>query len=310
MSRIHEALKKAELERAVGAPTDITSPFEFGKKTEPGPGTGPPINPSERVRRPAGAPDSESVLKFEDIKANCNQDGWLPDKSVDVFQMSGSPTAEQFRTLRSRLYQLRNVRALRSILVTSSLPEEGKTFITHNLGQAIARQQDRRVLIIDADLRHPCLHLQLGAPNRLGLSDFLLGKAKASEVIQHGQEGGLYLIPSGTKVSNPSELISNGRMKMLLEQVSSAFDWLIFDSPPCLPVADANILADFVDGVLLIAKAGSTPSGALQKARQKFEGKNVLGVVLNAADETMLQYNSYYSESGSAHEHSEANTPV
>jgi capsular exopolysaccharide synthesis family protein len=202
--------------------------------------------------------------------------------------------AEQFRTLRSRLYQLRGSQSLRTLLVTSSVPGEGKTFVTANLAQAIVRQPDRRVLIIDADLRCSRLHLPLGAPNSPGLTDYLRGEADEMAVIQHGQEGNLCFIAGGNEMTDPSELLSNGRLRKLLDLVTPLFDWVILDSPPCVPVADPSILAALCDGVLLVVRAGSTPSEVAQKGRQELQGKNIVGVVLNAVDEAGMYGSGYY----------------
>jgi protein-tyrosine kinase len=201
--------------------------------------------------------------------------------------------AEQFRTLRSRLYQLRVAQNLKTILMTSSVPGEGKTFVTSNLSQAIVRQPDRRALIIDGDLRCARLHVPLGAPNSPGLAEYLRGEADEMTVIQHGQEGNLCFIAGGSEVSDPSELLSNGRLKKLLDRVTPIFDWVIIDSPPCLPVADATILANYCDGILLVVRAGSTASAVAQRACQELHGRNVVGVVLNAVEQSHM-YGSYY----------------
>ncbi len=172
---------------------------------------------------------------------------------------------------------------------------EGKTFVTANLGRALARQAERRVLIIDGDLRSSRLHVPFGAPTTPGLSDYLCGEADELGVIQNGHENNLCFIPGGKRATNPSELLANGRLKTLLDRVGSAFDWIIFDSPPCLPVADANVLADFCDGVLLVVKAASTPLAVVQRACQELQGRNVAGVVLNSIDEDALaSYGTYY----------------
>lgn len=165
--------------------------------------------------------------------------------------------------------------------------------MTSNLAQAIVRQPDRRVLVIDGDLRCARLHVTLGAPTKPGLSEYLRGEVDEMAVIQHGQEGNLCLIPGGSEVSDPSELLSNGRLKTLLDRVTPVFDWVIFDSPPCLPVADASILSAFCDGILLIVRAGVTQAEVAQRACQELQGKNVIGVVLNAVEESHM-YGSYY----------------
>lgn len=300
MSRIHEALKKAEQERAAhqsSTPTD--SLFAAGQvissvqSTDAQQSVGTAVD----IMAPAALMPTAPVthLRFEDLRARCAKPDWRPDPNTNVFVTSdpSTPGAEQFRTLRSRLYQLRGSQPLRTILVTSSIPGEGKTFVSSNLAQAIVRQPDRRALIIDADLRRPRLHLPLGAPLAPGLTDYLRGEADEFAVIQNAREGHLSFIPGGNEVTNPSELLSNGRLKGLLERVTPVFDWVILDSPPCLPVADASVLGDMCDGVLLVVRSGSTPSELAQKACQELQGKNIIGVVLNAVQKGHL-YDSYY----------------
>ena len=240
------------------------------------------------------------TLRFDDLRARCAHPEWQPDPNVNVFLNTelSLHAAEQFRTLRSRLYQLRSSQSLRTILVTSALPSEGKTFVTNNLAQAIVHQPDRRVLIIDADLRCARLHVPLGAPVGPGLSDYLRGQADEMAIIQHGQEGNLCFIPGGNEVTNPSELLSNGRLRKLLDQMIPIFDWVILDSPPCVPVADASILAALCDGILLVVRAASTPANIAQKACQELKGRNVIGVVLNFIQESDVSGAHYYQADG------------
>lgn len=312
MSRIHEALRKAAQERATNPATDLTVPLQD---------TLVRATPAREVRMPdVGVPTEEfateapalpdlvrqgSDLQFDHIVKQCAHPKWHPDPNVNVFSNAepGARGAEQFRTLRSRLYQLRNSQPLRTLLVTSALPGEGKTFVSNNLAQGIVRQSDRRALLIDADLRRPRLHASLGAPAAPGLADYLRGTADEMSIMQHGQEGNLCFIAGGSQVTNPSELLSSGRFKALIERVAPVFDWIILDSPPCVPVADANILADLCDGVLLVVRAGATRSEVAHRACQELQAKNVVGVVLNAVDEPHL-HGSYYYYQGSDYEYS------
>ena len=298
MSRIHEALKKAEQERAAAQTADpaaqvisTATPTAMPSRAQAGGSVSTAILGS-------AAPFEEikgDFLRFEDLQTRCSHPIWKPDPNVNIFFNSNLSArgAEQFRTLRSRLYQLRNSMSIRTLLVTSSIPGEGKTFVSNNLAQAFVRQPDRRVLLIDADLRCSRLHIPLGAPPSPGLTDYLRGEADEMGVIQHGQEGNLCFIPGGSDVTNPSELLLNGRLKRLLSRVTPMFDWVIMDSPPCLPVADSMHLADLCDGILMVVRAGFTPSETAQRACQEMQGKNVLGVVLNAVEESHL-YGEYY----------------
>jgi capsular exopolysaccharide synthesis family protein len=244
-----------------------------------------------------GAQQLENYLRFDDIRKQCAHMQWRLDPQLNVFFDSHNDmrAAEQFRTLRSRLYQFRadGEHPLHKLLVTSAIPAEGKTFVTCNLAQAIARQTDRRVLMIDADLRCPQMHMSLGAPASPGLTDFLRGEADEMAVVQSGLEGNICFIPSGRAVSDASELLSNGRLQLLLDRFTPVFDWIILDSPPCLPVADSAIVANLCDGVLMVVRAGSTPPEFSQKACQKFRDRNLIGVVLNRSEESR-GYGSYY----------------
>jgi protein-tyrosine kinase len=312
MSRIHEALKKAEQERAAQQPSAkdgnealfapkpvISSSAETTTTVVEVPQTDIPLLPS-----------LNAYFRFDDLRAHSTKANWHLDPSMNVFCNSdpGVPGAEQFRTLRSRLYQLRGNQPLRTMLVTSSVPGEGKTYVVNNLAQAIVRQPDRRVLTIDADLRRPRLHLPLGAPLTPGLTDYLRGEVDEFRVIQNGQDGNLCFIPGGNEVTNPSELLSNGRLKVLLDRVSPVFDWVILDSPPCLPVADASVLADICDGVLLVVRAASTPAEIAQRACQELQGRNVVGVVLNAVEAGHSSGVYYYQQYG--YKESETRTPT
>jgi protein-tyrosine kinase len=303
MSRIHEALKKAEQERSVPG-TEIETPLQE-RVVIPSPASkvGPSMLVTEALSLPQpsnAATGSSEYLRFDDLLARCTHPQWTPDPNLNVFLNPAlSPHgAEQFRTLRSRLYQLKSTQPLRTVLITSSVPAEGKTFVTNNLAQAIVRQPDRRALIIDADLRCARLHVALGAPAAPGLTDYLRGEADEMSIIQHGLEGNLCFIAGGNQVTNPSELLSNGQLKKLLDRLGPVFDWVLLDSPPCVPVADASILADLCDAVLLVVKAGSTPSEVAQRACQELHGRNVVGVVLNAADEPSMYGASYYQVYG------------
>lgn len=248
-------------------------------------------------------PRTAQFLRFEDLLRTCAKPAWLLDPGTVVFCPPSmcSSAAEQFRTLRTRLYQVRETSPLKKVLITSALAGEGKTFIATNLAQAIAQEHDRRVLLIDADLRNPTLHWPLGAPSGPGLSDFLQDQASESDITQHGQEGNLCFIPAGNSGTNASELLSNGRFGKLLDRIAPLFDWVIIDSPPCLPVADANFVAGLCDGVLLVVRAKSTPSVAVLRARQELQKRKVLGAILNVVEESDTYGGQYrYGGSGRA----------
>jgi capsular exopolysaccharide synthesis family protein len=300
MSRIHEALKKAEQEKAAQLPIAERHAAAAPLVAEDPDG---PVFTSNRLvaegARPSQTLEGGARLQFEELVKRCTHPEWKADSALRVSLAgdSGKIVGERFRTLRSRLYQIAGTRTLRRVLITSSLPSEGKTFVATNLVRSIIRQADRRVLLIDADLRAPRLHTALGAPSSPGLSDYLRGEADEYAVVQNSVANNLCFIPCGSKVSNPSELLLSDRMKVLLDTVTPAFDWVILDSPPALPVHDASSLADLCDGVLFVVRAGETDHQAAKKASSEFREKNLLGVVLNQVENSEGQGGYYYGHS-------------
>jgi protein-tyrosine kinase len=296
MSRIHEALKKAAQERsALNAESPAQSAVDLTAE-----GLAGAVLSDERqtfreqaltVDQPVG---SESQI-FQNFVKKCSHPGWKINPQFNVFSpLAHTPAgAERFRTLRSRLFQVAAVQPIRRVVVTSSVPEEGKTFVAANLAQCFARQPECRVLLIDGDLRASRLHLPFGAPETPGLSDYLKGDADETQVTQVGADGNLCLIPGGSSVPNPSELLHSDRMKLLLDKMTRMFDWILLDTPPALAVHDASVLADICDGVLFIVRAGSTNFEIAEKASMEFREKNLLGVVLNRV-EKQESYGGYY----------------
>src|SRR6202158_6309563 len=301
MSRIHEALKRAEQERSASqsAPNSVRQGEHAGAGSA-GTTAPPPSSILPQAVLPhhqAATVEAEPILEplqFDKLWANSSRTAWNPDPNVIVFENADPffPGAEQFRTLRSRLYRMRESQPLQTILISSAIPAEGKTLVSTNLAYALVRQRGCRVLLIDADLRSPRVHTLLGAPAAPGLADYLQNTATEFEVTQRSREEGLCFIPAGNHVTHPSELISSGRMKQFLDRVKPAFDWIIIDSPPALPVADASVLGGLVDGVLFVVRANSTPSEASQKACKELRHAHILGVVLNTAEDSS-EYNSY-----------------
>jgi capsular exopolysaccharide synthesis family protein len=285
MSRIHEALKKAEEERAAA------------QGGQPGSGGGPlAVEQGVAVEGPPAMPSFTTPFTFDMLLARCAHCDWSPDTRTMLFFNAEEHLAgtEEFRTLRSRLYQIREKQPLKKVLVTSSLPKEGKSFVASNLAQVIARQHGRRVLLIDADLRAPRLHQLLGTSAGPGLADYLSGQSDEFAVMQRGLMENLFFIPSGRTVSSPAELVANGRLKALLGRVEPLFDWIIIDSPPAVPVSDASLMADYCDGVLMVVRSNATPFDVAQKARQEFREERLIGVVLNGIDARSPAYSYYY----------------
>lgn len=303
MSRIYEAMQKSQMERAqTGSAADMKSEsacFPLPHAFMSGEAAGDTDEFDSRDKQDQTS--SASVdLTFNMLLEHCARPVWNPDPDIMIFcdQHCNSESAEQFRSLRSRLYGIRRTMPLRTLLITSTMPDEGKTFIAANLGQGIARQHERRALLIDVDLRASRLHVPLGAPSSPGLADYLSGEANERSIVQCGRQGNLFFIPAGRRVSNPAELLSSMQFRALLNRLAPLFDWVILDAPPVLPVSDAGVLAGLCDGVLLVVRAGSTAFDQAQMACQEFSGKNLLGIVLNRVEESVAAKYGAYSYYG------------
>jgi capsular exopolysaccharide synthesis family protein len=295
MSRIHEALKKAAEERsAQNAGKTVSDLVDLsGGGAHPATVLTAEPRPDKSLVQLKNEP---AIAQFHEFAKRCIAATWKIEPSASVFSahMEHQAGAEKFRTLRSRLYQIASSQPLKRILVTSSVPAEGKTFVAANLAQSFIRQTDKRVLLIDSDLRASRLHMHLGAQEKPGLTDYLRGECDEFQVTQVSSEGNLCLIPGGGDVTNPSELLHSKRMKQLLERMSLIFDWIILDSPPALAVHDSSILADMCDGVLFVVRAGFTDSEVAAKASAEFPENKLLGVVLNRVEKNDAYDNYYY----------------
>jgi len=289
MSRIHDALKRAEQERATS----------LGGQVEPA-GEQPELQPLGMPMQThsvaAVMPTISAAFSYETLLARCPQAHWTPDKSSMLFfdEDENRRGAEEFRTLRSRLYQIREKISLKKLLITSALPKEGKSFVAANLAQVMVRQQGRRALIIDADLRSPGMHRHLGAKQSPGLSDYLMGESDEFSILQRGPMENLFFVPAGRSAAGAAELLSNGRLKVFLQRVEPLFDWIILDTPPVIPVSDSTLLANFCDGVIMVVRSNVTPSDLARRAREEFQDKLLLGVVLNGTTSGESSQSKYY----------------
>jgi capsular exopolysaccharide synthesis family protein len=219
--------------------------------------------------------------------------------------------AESYRTLRANISFSSIDRPVKTMVVMSAAPNEGKTTTVTNLGIIMA-QAGPRVLLVDADFRHPTLHQMVGlSPNGKkalpGLSNLIVGRASVDEVIQPSGFARLSLVPAGVMPPNPGELLGSQRMRAVLRELAEHADIILLDSPPCLLYADAFVISSMVDGVLYVVRAGSQDKAAQRRVqRQLHQAKaRLLGLVFNDAEveETVGGYAYYYHPNGNGNKH-------
>jgi capsular exopolysaccharide synthesis family protein len=205
--------------------------------------------------------------------------------------------AEKFRLLGVRLRQIQQRRPLKKILITSTIPEEGKSLVCGNLAATLSSKKSQKILLLDGDLRRPVLASRFGLHGLAGLSEWLPGDSSSLPNIYHLEQAGLWFLPAGHPPDNPLELMQSRRLGDLLEQVCAWFDWVVIDSPPILPLADTTVWARFVDGILLVAREGTTEKRQLERGLQTLDKSKLLGVVLNGY--TNADHTDYYQRYGS-----------
>jgi capsular exopolysaccharide synthesis family protein len=222
-----------------------------------------------------------------------------PEQRIVFHTDPSSPGADRFRFLRMRLRELWNTKKLRTLLITSPLPEDGKSTIALNLATALAEGGKRSVLLIEADLHRSPLTAQLGLRVGPGLGECLEGGLNPLSAVRRLEPLGWYLLTAGQPHGNPTELLQGDALSVVVQKLSLHFDWILIDSPPLIPLTDALSLGRQANGSLLVARAGRTPSEALEKAITLLGRQHVIGVVLNGVEELDQLYSGYYESSDS-----------
>lgn len=306
MSHIYEALQRAEAERKSGAQAVATpeEPHQSMAFATARPPFEAPVAVLPEVLAPvevlAPAPVNPSFLN------NIRRRPWNPSYERLPALERGGVGVEQFRSLRSRIQEFRDLRSLKTVLVSSGLPQEGKSFIAVNLAINLARHKSSKVLLIDGDMRCSSLHHYLGSEFHPGLPDYLSGKATLQEVMQMAEESkdrdpamtavlnNIAFIPGGDGGDQAADLSASKKFDELLTTMAPYFDWIIVDSPPVLLVSDAVNLARACDAVLLVARSGVTTFPVAQRAQQELKASNILGFVLNAVEKPPMSGSYYY----------------
>ena len=174
--------------------------------------------------------------------------------------------AEQYKVLRTNLYSMASTEHIKTIVITSSQAQEGKTITSCNLSTTLSLDQEKKVLLIDCDLRRPAVHNIFGISRKPGFSDVLAETVDMDEFLEKPVIGNLFIMPAGTIKSNPSEILTSTKIKNLIDGLKQKFDYIIFDTPPVLNVTDSSILGSLCDAVLFVVRAGVTPRNMVEEA--------------------------------------------
>jgi capsular exopolysaccharide synthesis family protein len=205
-----------------------------------------------------------------------------------------SQAAEAFRTLRTNIQFSSLDEDIRTIVVTSTQPGEGKSTVVSNLAITMA-QSGKKVLLIDCDLRKPTIHKKLGVANKDGLTTLLAKEKKFDEIVKATDINNFYILTSGPIPPNPAELLGSKKMKSLIEELNGYFDVILFDAPPVLAVTDAQVLATYCNGVVFVAGYGQAEKLAVVRAKELISkvGGKIIGVVINRVPNNSKSYYYY-----------------
>jgi len=289
MSRVHEALRRAEQGLSIGETVPPTPRADEPRMPEYQPLSGASVGPPVQTRLNIHPGMLGEVPMVPFMPA--------PESHLLDLNNSHETPAEEFRTLRTRLNHLQTLQPLHTVIITSPSPAEGKTFTAVNLALAQAHLAESSVLLADFDLRRPIIHNLFQIERAPGLSDYLSGQYTFSQCLRKVEGMNLYLLSAGSPVKNPLELLNMRQAKMLFDELPRTFNWAVFDTPPLLFSADANLLATMADGTIIVVKIGSTTFDNVTRAMQSLCENNVLGIVANGAraSELYSKYTYYYS---------------
>lgn len=221
--------------------------------------------------------------EIEDVPIKKDPEATVLDSMLVSFFESSSMVAEQFRRLRTHIFRERAEDPPRTILVTSALGDEGKSFVAANLAVTIATEFDSYALLVDCDLRNPSLSRWFGQEKAAGLSDYLLDKKNVPDLLIKTDIKKLSILSGGSSQENPVELIGSKKMNSLINDLKSRYEdrYIIFDSSPILATTEPSVLTKMVDGIVLVVRADSTKRDSVEQAMKVLDKKKIIGVVLN-----------------------------
>jgi exopolysaccharide/PEP-CTERM locus tyrosine autokinase len=272
MGKIADALERHKKEK--------TTKVEFLHETKP-------VKPMQTVNDEQEIALAKEVCTLHD----CNP-------KLVVLSKPDSADAENFKLLRGQILFTRDRKRPRTIMVTSTFPGEGKTFVAANLAATLALSIDEHVLLIDCDLRRPRQHEMFGFSGSYGLHEYLVGDRKMKDLIVRSQIEKLSILPAGKTPRNPTELLSSAAMRSFLEKLRDRYQdrFIVMDSAPSHITAEAKVLAEYVDGIVLVVMAQKSPRKEIQRAIDNLGREKILGIVFNGYSHARRSYHKYYEK--------------
>jgi capsular exopolysaccharide synthesis family protein len=324
MSHIFDALQRSERESSgdgVSAPSETTEILQRAERraawrwettslqnqSDPAVNAEQDMSPGLEAVQP-GAVAIKSLAEDSSLPIDNGANMLGQFESLQVSPVAGSrlvcltdsdnPAVEGIRLLGVRLKHLRRNRVLRRVLITSTIPQEGKSMIAANLACVLSQRTGHKVLLVEGDIRRPTFSQMFGIGTNPGLCEYLAGERPLAKSIYYLETPGLWIMPAGTGSSNTQEPLQSPKLSVLMDELTTCFEWIIIDSPPVLPLADTTVWMRLADGILLVTRRGTTKKRLLQRGLEAIEPQKLVGAVLNGS--TNSGDSSYYYSRASA----------
>jgi capsular exopolysaccharide synthesis family protein len=318
MSLIFDALQRSEAERSgvevssLSAATEVLQRAELHAASE--------RRAVIQFEQPVAPRSADTSLPLEGVPRAATAvgvsgpDELVNDRHSDVFRQfpsikiavppqnrlvcltdNESLAAEKFRFLGVGLQNLRRDRPLKKILITSTIPQEGKSTVSANLACTLARRRQQRTLLLEGDVRRPSLSQLFGLGKISGICECLQDERNLLTSVYHCEGPDFWFLPAGSAPTNPLELLQSGKLSAMMDQLSAWFDWIIIDSPPVMPLADTSVWMRLADGVLLVVRQGITEKRQLLRGLEALERNKLIGALLNGSNRPARSDYYYYA---------------
>jgi capsular exopolysaccharide synthesis family protein len=298
MSQLFDALHRSESQRRTGDQNAIASGPELLEIAER-------QHQKRTSQGLASAEDQEATLVRETLgPIECVPAAVSPQETLVCVTDEKSLAAEKFRFLSLRLSHVQQRRTLKTLLITSSTAEEGKSMIAANLACALANRRRQKVLLVEGDLRRPVLASLLGTQKNPGLGGYLQNEPGATACMYELKNLGLWFLPAGDPPKNPLGVMESERLSQLMNQFQSQFDWIVIDSPPVLPLGDTSVWMRLADGILLVTRPGKTTKRQLERGLEAIEQPKLIGAIINGSQD--VHHSDYYYYYGTSKGRSQA----
>lgn len=310
MSQIFDALQRSEAERGGGSAAAKARATELLQRAEQGPVAREQWNTlivedapitAEQVRTASSAstellatPATRVEPEHGEGPMECEVIKIYPSKESHLVALPDNESAasEAFHLLGVRLRHLRRQRPLKKVLVTSTIPQEGKSTVAANLACTLALRTQQKVLLLEGDIRRPTQSKIFGLQLKTGICSWLNGENSLINSMYRLEGPGIWILPAGFATGNSLDLLQSGRVIPMMEQLTNWFDWVVIDSPPILPLADTSVWTNMADGILLVTRQGTTQKKQLKRGLEALSNQKVIGAVLNSAKSVM--HSDYY----------------